>query len=154
MSSFFDKLIAYFARPGSPFSRLSPNIRPGFAAGRTHREPFFISPQARPGGLKGESIIESKMIRPKHLSSFMLLPAKPGTCQECAVKHDESQPHNRNSLYYQYHFYNEHGFWPTWGDALAHCDDDDIREYWKTELKSKGVTDDELKPAPKPALGV
>ena len=38
-----------------------------------------------------------------------LLPAPKGTCPECAVKHDPDQPHNQQSLFYQYHFYHEHG---------------------------------------------
>ena len=44
-----------------------------------------------------------------------------GTCPECAVKHDPEQPHNRDSLAYQYKFYDQHGRWPTWSDAMAHC---------------------------------
>jgi mannose/cellobiose epimerase-like protein (N-acyl-D-glucosamine 2-epimerase family) len=30
-------------------------------------------------------------------------------------------PHNQQSLYYQYAFFGEHGRWPTWKDAVAHC---------------------------------
>lgn len=36
-----------------------------------------------------------------------------GACTECAVKHSPEQPHNRDSLAYQYKFYDEHGRWPT-----------------------------------------
>lgn len=32
-----------------------------------------------------------------------------GTCPECAVPHDPEQPHNRDSLAYQYKFYDQHG---------------------------------------------
>ena len=33
-----------------------------------------------------------------------LLKSPPDTCPECAVVHDPQQPHNRDSLYYQYEF--------------------------------------------------
>ena len=36
-----------------------------------------------------------------------------GTCPECAVRHDPDQPHNRDSLVYQYKFYDQYGRWPT-----------------------------------------
>ena len=42
-------------------------------------------------------------------AKFMILPPDPGVCQECAVDHDPVQPHNRDSLYYQYSFYAKHG---------------------------------------------
>lgn len=62
-----------------------------------------------------------------------------GTCPECAVKHDPEQPHNRDSLAYQYKFYDKHGRWPTWEDAMAHCSDD-IKEFWRMELSRRGVS--------------
>lgn len=61
-----------------------------------------------------------------------------GTCPECAVKHDPDQPHNRDSLVYQYKFYDQHGRWPTWADAMAHCPDE-IKGYWQQALKEHGV---------------
>ena len=72
------------------------------------------------------------------IEGFTLLPAKPGTCQECAVDHDPSYPHNQQSLYYQYHFYAENQRWPTWEDAMAHCSDD-MKTVWKDELRKEGV---------------
>ena len=53
----------------------------------------------------------------------MMMPGKtpPGTCPECAVAHDPEMPHNRDSLAYQYKFYDQHGRFPTWKDAMAHC---------------------------------
>lgn len=62
----------------------------------------------------------------------------PGTCPECAVKHDPSQPHNRDSLAYQYKFYDKHGRWPTWSDAMAHCSDF-VKEFWVKALREQGV---------------
>lgn len=61
-----------------------------------------------------------------------------GACPECAVKHDPQQPHNRDSLTYQYKFYDQHGRWPTWNDAIAHCPDE-IKELWIRALTERGV---------------
>ena len=61
-----------------------------------------------------------------------------GTCPECAVKHDLQQPHNRDSLTYQYKFYDQHGRWPTWADAMAHCPEE-VKEYWKDALRERGI---------------
>jgi len=92
------------------------------------------------------SVKMNKMIEGKHLKPFSLFPAKPGTCPECAVEHDEKQPHNKQSLFYQFNFYNTHGVWPTWGDAMAHCDDA-IKQYWKSELSKRGVNENEFEPS-------
>ncbi len=62
----------------------------------------------------------------------------PGTCPECAVKHDPEQPHNRDSLAYQYKFYDKYGRWPTWADAMAHCPPD-VKAVWIAALKEHGV---------------
>ena len=61
-----------------------------------------------------------------------------GTCPECAVKHDPKQPHNRDSLTYQYKFYDQHGRWPTWKDAMEHCTED-VKKFWLQALREKGV---------------
>jgi len=66
-----------------------------------------------------------------------LLPCKQGVCQECAVDHPPEAPHNQQSLYYQYKFYGEHGRWPTWSDAIAHCDEP-TQAMWKQELTRMG----------------
>jgi len=78
------------------------------------------------------------MIPGKHIGAFAMLPAKPGTCPECAVKHDQEMPHNHRSLFYQYKFYNEHGRWPSWKDAMAHCSDE-MKEFWHRRLRECGV---------------
>lgn len=67
----------------------------------------------------------------------------PGTCPMCAVKHGPEQPHNRDSLTYQYKFYDEHGRWPTWGDAMAHCTDD-VKDFWRVALMKRGVSSEEF----------
>lgn len=69
---------------------------------------------------------------------WMLLPAPNGTCSQCAVDHPPEAPHNRDSLYYGYAFFAEHGRCPTWVDALAHCDDE-IYETARQTLADHGV---------------
>lgn len=75
----------------------------------------------------------------KQRHGMMMLGRTPeGTCPECAVKHDPSMPHNQQSLAYQYHFYDVHGRWPTWEDAMAHCTEE-VQEEWKKALRERGV---------------
>lgn len=74
---------------------------------------------------------------PSDTKGFML-PAKKGTCAECAVDHRADQPHNAQSMFYQYRFYNEHGRWPNWLDAMANCADE-VRSIWKLRLEEAGV---------------
>ncbi len=73
-----------------------------------------------------------------HLKPWKLLPAAPGTCPECAVAHRPEDPHNAQSLSYQYSFYGQHGRWPTWTDAMAHCTEE-MRARWIEELRKMGV---------------
>jgi hypothetical protein len=69
---------------------------------------------------------------------FNLMPCAPDVCQECAVKHEPGAPHNAQSLYYQYKFYGQHGRWPTWADAMAHCTDE-VKQMTIKVLKEHGV---------------
>jgi len=78
------------------------------------------------------------LIKGKSIKQFLLMPAKEGTCPECATAHEPEQPHNQQSLFYQYKFYNDNGRWPTWNDALEHCSRD-IKELWTKELSKHGV---------------
>lgn len=71
-------------------------------------------------------------------ANFYMMPTAPGTCPECGVKHDPMQPHNKDSLAYQYSFYAKAGRWPTWADAMAHCDQS-IKDYWKQALAERGI---------------
>lgn len=68
----------------------------------------------------------------------MLGTTPPGTCPECAVVHDPMLPHNRDSLCYQYKFYDKYGRWPTWADAMEHCPQE-IKDAWTQALTEKGV---------------
>jgi hypothetical protein len=47
-------------------------------------------------------------------------------------------PHNQQSLYWQYWFYGQHGRWPTWADAMAHCSEA-TKAFWISELKRYGI---------------
>lgn len=67
---------------------------------------------------------------------LMLLPPAPGTCPVCAHPHAASQPHNAESIYYQYRFKFLRGRWPTWADALAHCTPT-ARRLWERAIRDK-----------------
>lgn len=69
---------------------------------------------------------------------MLLLPPPKDTCPICAVKHKPEQPHNCQSLYYQYNFYGKRGRWPTWADAISHCASA-VQEYWKQALQDRGA---------------
>jgi len=70
-------------------------------------------------------------------AKMFMMPAKKGTCEECAVNHRKDQPHDKQSMFYQYKFFNEHGRWPGWADAMAHCDDE-VKQMWTTHLRKLG----------------
>lgn len=74
----------------------------------------------------------------KTIGSFKLLPPAKDVCQQCAVKHPPENPHNAQSLYYQYAFCADHQRWPNWIDAMAHCGEP-MKEQWTKELTARGV---------------
>ncbi len=67
-----------------------------------------------------------------------LLPPAKGVCQVCAVKHEIRDPHNQQSLYYQMWFNAKYDRWPTWADAVAHCDLV-TQGAWKSALRERGA---------------
>ncbi len=79
-----------------------------------------------------------RIIPGQRLGGFDLVAPPPGVCQECAVKHAPGSPHNQQSLFYQYKFYNDHGRWPTWTDAMAHCSPE-MQQFWRESLEAKGI---------------
>ena len=81
----------------------------------------------------------------KERHGMMMLPgiAKEGQCRECGGSHSPDEPHNRDALRYQYTFYDAHGRWPSWADAMAHCAEA-VRVSWTRELKRVGVDVDEV----------
>lgn len=68
---------------------------------------------------------------------MMLLPPAPDRCPICATAHAPADPHNQQSLYYQYRFYGARGRWPTWADAVAHCTTP-IQRAWRYQLDLRG----------------
>lgn len=75
---------------------------------------------------------------PRKDAGFTLLPAPPGVCSQCARDHEPDEPHDAQSLHYQYAFYAEHDRWPTWDDALAHCSED-VQAAWRQALAERGI---------------
>jgi hypothetical protein len=71
---------------------------------------------------------------------MQLLPPKQDVCQQCANENhtDPEQPHDQQSLYWQYWFYGQNGRWHTWNDAMAHCSNE-VKQIWITSLKNHGV---------------
>lgn len=61
-----------------------------------------------------------------------------GTCPVCATVHDKHEPHDLNSLYYQNQFFKAHRRFPTWADALHHCDPM-MKAMWCEKLKKAGI---------------
>lgn len=70
--------------------------------------------------------------------TITLLPPRTDRCQTCGSKHEESEPHNAQSLYYQTKFNMENGRSATWLDAMAHCSND-VKSLWRTGLINLGV---------------
>lgn len=84
------------------------------------------------------SVLEKWGLKLNHLKPWTLLgKAQDGKCPECACQHEPHLPHNNESLFYQYRFFDQHGVWPTWADAMAHCTEDRIK-LWTIELEKLG----------------
>ncbi len=69
---------------------------------------------------------------------MQLLPGAPGTCPMCAVAHRPEDPHDAQSLFYRMRFYQTHGRWPRWSDALMHCGERTTWN-WVGELRRRGL---------------
>lgn len=72
------------------------------------------------------------------VKSFKLLPPAPDVCPVCATAHAESDPHNKSSLFYQYGFYAVHQRWPTWDDAMEHCNPE-TQARWRAALAERNA---------------
>ena len=77
-------------------------------------------------------------IREIGIQELRILPPGPGKCPQCAVEHDAKDPHDLQSLYYRMKFRQQHGRFPTWWDAMDHCEAD-TRVAWIKALKASGV---------------
>lgn len=71
-----------------------------------------------------------------------LMPAKPGVCPKCGRDHEAGWPHDRDSLLFQYTFFDEHGYFPSWNDALEGCSEG-VKAYWTEQLTARGINPDE-----------
>lgn len=96
----------------------------------------------RPGARKQSAIAPQPSAQPQRnpmaIQQLQLQPPSPGLCQECAVDHPETEPHNAQSFYYRCKFSAEHGRPPTWADAMAHCPEA-VKVRWTRKLEDIGV---------------
>lgn len=82
--------------------------------------------------------VDKKTGEQTQVGTMMLMPARAGTCEHCAVIHPKEAPHDATSMFFKYKFYNENGQWPTWSDAMSHCTEE-VKQLWTQVLKSKGI---------------
>ena len=67
-----------------------------------------------------------------------ILPPREGACWYCGDFHNSRDPHNLNSLLYQHRFRKRNGRYPTWADAMSHCNRK-TKEKWIDRLVRRGV---------------
>jgi hypothetical protein len=70
--------------------------------------------------------------------SWQAMPPGQGKCRNCAVAHDDMDPHDATSFYYRFLFVNTHGRDATWADAMAHCEPE-VQRAWTRYLNSIGI---------------
>lgn len=81
---------------------------------------------------------EKNAAREIGIEEMQLLPPAPGKCPICAAKHAPELPHNKDSLYYQMRFRQQHGRFPDWKDAAAHCTDE-VKKLFAEEYAKRGI---------------
>ena len=69
--------------------------------------------------------------------AWKVIPPPKDHCQICGRKHEPSDPHDRQWMYYQVVFESMIGRAPTWADAIAHCEAP-LRKLWEQELRRAG----------------
>ena len=98
------------------------------------------------GQFKGKGEISPflgvKLNMSESMEEIKVVPPSPGTCPVCATKHDPKEPHDRDSLYYQNSFRKRHRRFPTWADAMAHCEEG-VKADFKKRLEYRGIFLDE-----------
>ena len=82
--------------------------------------------------------METGAVIDERMTPFHILAPVDGSYIECAIHHAPDQPHNAQTLQYQYTFYARHDRWPTWADAMAHCSKG-TRELWEEALRERGA---------------
>ncbi len=80
---------------------------------------------------------DGRVVEERTVPMHIMPPEDPLACRSCGRQHPPELPHDATRMHYQYTFYGEHGRWPTWKDAIAHCDPP-IRDAWEAELRRKG----------------
>ena len=60
----------------------------------------------------------------------VILPPRAGACRMCGDVHEKWEPHNLYSIVYQHRFRKQNGRYPTWEDAVKHCDDR-VKKKWE-----------------------
>ncbi|MCF6126040.1 hypothetical protein EN904_12235 [Mesorhizobium sp. M7A.F.Ca.CA.001.07.2.1] len=95
--------------------------------------------KALPGKIQVVDMATGEVTEDREASCGLMPPAL-DACHVCGHRpaHGSDEPHNAQSLYYQYAFYADNGRWPTWRDAIAHCSTP-VREGWEAELRRRGV---------------
>ena len=83
-------------------------------------------------------------MEPTEIGRIHLIPRSDSGCPECAASHDPSDPHDKDSLYYLNRFHRAHKRFPTWADAMAHCNEL-TKAYWRVKLNEYGVPPEELR---------
>ena len=83
--------------------------------------------------------LDTGQVTKSEMVGFSIMPPPAAACQICARNpaHGADEPHDAQSLFYQYRFYAEHDRWPTWKDAVAHCSER-VRAAWEAELRRRG----------------
>lgn len=69
---------------------------------------------------------------------FLLPPLDPNVCKSCAVEHDPAMPHSADSLHFQYWWYSRYQKWPSWADAMFHCDEE-VQRVTREVLERHGI---------------
>lgn len=96
----------------------------------SHRNRLLSDEESR--GLDAHPAVPTKVV------PFKVLPPAEGLCKECARGHEPDEAHDAQSLVYQYTFFARGGRWPTWRDAVAHCDPV-VRGAWIEKLREHGA---------------
>ena len=74
-------------------------------------------------------------------NKMVLMKPHPDACQVCGREHEPHLPHDQQSLYYQMAFHAQHGRYPTWEDAMAHCGPS-VKHDWTVALRDHGIAID------------
>ena len=80
----------------------------------------------------------------QNMEEIKVVPPSPGTCPICATNHDPGEPHDRDSLYYQNWFRKKYRRFPTWEDAMSHCEENTRARFIK-RLERRGIIVDKNK---------